>query len=65
MVSSLKTFDVSKSGKLTELNQTKHKFGILVEFSHNIAYRKGPGISTGNTNDTLMYLIMIIIYDLA
>ena len=50
MVSSPKTFDVSKSGKMTELTQIKHRFGILVEFTYNIAYRKGFGISTGNTN---------------
>ena len=49
MVSSLKTFDASKSGKMTELTQTKHRFGILVGFPYNIAYRKGFGISTGNT----------------
>ena len=50
MVSSSKTFDVSKYGKMTELNQTKHRFGILVEFPYNIAYRMGFGNSTGNTN---------------
>ena len=49
MVSSLKTFDVSKSGKMAELTKAKHRFGILVDFSYNIAYRKGFGISTGNT----------------
>ena len=49
MVSNLKTFDVSKCGKMTEFTQTKHRFGILVEFPYNIAYRKGFGISTGNT----------------
>ena len=49
MVSSLKTFDASKSGKMTELTQTKHRFGILVGFPYNIAYRKGFGISTCNT----------------
>ena len=49
MVSSLKTFDVSKSGKMIELTQTKHRLGILVEFPYNIAYRKGFEISTGNT----------------
>ena len=49
MVSSLKTFDVSKSGKMTKLTKTKHRFGILVEFPYNIAYRKGFGFPTGNT----------------
>ena len=49
MVSSLKTFDVSKSGKMTELTKIKYRFGILVESPYNIAYRKGFGISTGNT----------------
>ena len=49
MVPNPKTFDVSKSGKTTELTETKHRFGILVEFPYNIAYRKGFGISTGNT----------------
>ena len=53
MVSSLKTFDASKSGEMTELAQTKHRFGILVEFPYNIAYRKGFGISTGNTTYVL------------
>ena len=53
MVSSLKIFDVSKSGKMTELIQTKHRFGILVEFSFNIAYRMVFENSTGNTIHTL------------
>ena len=52
MVSSQKTFDVSKSGEMTELPKTKHRFGILVEFPYNIGYRKGFGISTGNTTYT-------------
>ena len=50
MVSYPKTFDASKSGKMTELTQTKHRFGILVEFTYNIAYRMGFQNSTGNTN---------------
>ena len=49
MVSSPKTFDASKSEKMTELTETTHRFEILVEFPYNIAYRKGFGISTGNT----------------
>ena len=49
MVPNPKTFDVSKSGKTTELTETKHRFGILVEFPYNIAYRMGFGNSTGNT----------------
>ena len=49
MDSSTKTFDVSKSGKMTELTQTKYRFGILVGFTHNIAYQKGFENSTGNT----------------
>ena len=49
MVSSLKTFDVSKSGKMAELTKTKHRFGILVEFAYKIAYRMGFENSTGNT----------------
>ena len=49
MVSGSNTFDVSKSGKMTELTQTKHRFGILVEFPYNIAYRMGFENSTGNT----------------
>ena len=52
MVSSLKTFDASKSGKITELARIKHRFGILVEFPYNIAYRIGFGNSTGNTKHT-------------
>ena len=59
MVSSLKTFDVSKSGKMTELTKTKYRFGILVEFPYNIAYRKGFGISTGNTT----HIIWLISYE--
>ena len=50
MVSSLKTFDASKSGKMTELTQTKYRFGILVGFTHNIACQTGFENSTGNTN---------------
>ena len=49
MVSSLKTFDASKSGKMTELTQTKYRFGILVGFTHNIACQTGFENSTGNT----------------
>ena len=50
MVSSPKTFDASKSGKMTELTQTKYRFGILVGFTHNIACQTGFENSTGNTN---------------
>ena len=49
MVSGPKTFDVSKYGKMTELTQTKHRFGILAGFSYNIAYQTGFENSTGNT----------------
>ena len=49
MVFSLKTFDVSKSGKMTELTQTKYRFGILVGFPYNIAYQTGFENSTSNT----------------
>jgi len=44
-----KTFDVLKCGKMTELTQTKHRFGILARFSYNIAYQTGFENSTGNT----------------
>ena len=49
MVSCPKFFDVSKYGKMTELTKTKHRFGILVGFTHNIAYQIGFENSTGNT----------------
>ena len=55
MVSSPKTFDVSKSGKMTELTQTKYRFGILVGFTHNIAYQTRFENSSGNTNYSLQY----------
>ena len=51
MVSSPKTFDASKSGKMTELTKTKYRFGILVGFTHNIACQTGFENSTGNTID--------------
>ena len=54
MVSCPKTFDVSKYGKMTELTKTKHRFGILVEFTHNIAYQIGFENSTGNTTYILV-----------
>ena len=50
MVPSPKTFDVLKYRKMTELTQTKHRFGILAGFSDNIAYQTGFENSTGNTN---------------
>ena len=54
MVSCPKTFDVSKSGKMTELTQTEYRFGILVEFTYNIACQTGFENSSGNTTyDTL------------
>ena len=49
MVSDPKTFDASKHRKITELNQTKHRFGILVEFTYNIAFQTGFENSSGNT----------------
>ena len=53
MVSDPKTFDASKHRKITELNQTKHRFGILVEFTYNIAFQTGFENSSGNTNHTV------------
>ena len=53
MVSDLKTFDASKHRKITEVNQTKHRFGILVEFTYNIAFQTGFENSSGNTNHKL------------
>ena len=50
MVSSPETFDVLKYGKMTKLTQTKHRFGILAWFTHNIAYQTGFENSTGNTS---------------
>ena len=50
MVYSPKTFDASKSGKMTELTQTKYRFGILVGFTYNIAFQTGFENSTGNTS---------------
>ena len=50
MVSSPKTFDVSKYGKMTELTQTEYRFGILAWFTHNMAYQTGFENSAGNTN---------------
>ena len=50
MVSSFKTFDVFKYGKMTELTQFKHRFGILAGFTYNIPYQTGFENSTGNTN---------------
>ena len=35
MVSDLKTCDASKHRTITELNQTKHRFGILVELTYS------------------------------
>ena len=55
MVSSPKTFDVSKSGKMTELTQTKNRFGILVGFTHNIAYQTRFENSSGYTNHRPSY----------
>ena len=49
MVSILKTFDVLKFGKMSELTQTKYIFGILIRFTHNIPYQTGFENSTGNT----------------
>ena len=49
MVSGSKTFDVLKYGKMTELTQTKHRFGILAGFSYIIAFQTGFENSTGNT----------------
>ena len=49
MVSRPKTFDASKYKKMTELTQTKYRFGILVEFTHNMALQTGFENSTGNT----------------
>ena len=49
MVSSTKTFDVSKFGKMTEMTQTEYRFGIPVGFTYNIAYQTGFQNPTGNT----------------
>ena len=49
MVSNRETFDVSKYEKMTELIPTKYRFGILDEFTHNIAYQTRFENSTGNT----------------
>ena len=40
---------VSRYEKMTEWTQTKHIFGILVGFTHNIAYQSGFENSSGNT----------------
>ena len=34
---------------MTELTQTKYRFGILIRFTHNIPYQTGFENSTGNT----------------
>ena len=56
MVSCPKTFDISKYGKMAELTQTKYRFGILVGFTHNIAYQIGFENSTGNTRYAAYYM---------
>ena len=53
MVSDPKTFDASKHRKITELNQTKHRFGILVEFTYNKAFQTGFESSSGNTTHVI------------
>ena len=53
MVSSTKTFDVSKFGKMTKLTQIKYRFGILVGLTYNIAYQTGFENPTGNTTHNL------------
>ena len=58
MVSSPETFDVLKYGKMTKLTQTKHRFGILAWFTHNIAYQTGFENSTGNTNHGRLIIAM-------
>ena len=60
MVSSSKTFDVSKPGKMTELTQTKYRFGILVGFTHNIAYQTRFENSSGNTSHDRLRLLLAI-----
>ena len=36
---------------MTRLAQTKYRFGILLEFTHNMAYQIGFENPTGNTTD--------------
>ena len=49
MVTDPKTFDASNQRKITELNRTKYRFGMLVEFTYNIAFQTGFVNSSGNT----------------
>ena len=63
MVSSSETFDVLKYSKMTKLTQTKHRFGILAWFTHNIAYQTGFENSTGNTNYIQKYFFFRIFRD--
>ena len=49
MISEPKMFDALKHRKINELNQTKYRFEILVEFTYNIAFQTGFENSSGNT----------------
>ena len=49
MVSDPKMSDALKHRKINELNQTKYRFGILIEFTYNIAFQTGFENSSGNT----------------
>ena len=40
---------------MTDLTQTKYKFGILIRFTHNIPYQTGFENSTGNTTYEARY----------
>ena len=40
MVSRPTTFDVSKYGEMADLTQTKHRFGILDEFTYIFTFGK-------------------------
>ena len=50
MVFDPKTLDALKHRKITELNQTKYRFGILAEFTYDIAFQTGFENSSGNTS---------------
>ena len=51
---------------MTKLTQTKYRFGILVEFTHNMAGQTEFENSTGNTNyATLQHFDSIEISDIA
>ena len=48
MIPDPKTFDALKYRKMTQMIQTKHRFGILVEFTYNIAFQTRFENSSGS-----------------